>query len=145
MCCYLRVNVHFQGQRVKQEFNSIFYTSYLYFLVVTCEAGDVHVGFQLIKKFTAFYGTQSFITAFTSARHLSLSWASSIQSITPHPTSWKSLLILSSIYAWVSYPQVSSLKPCIRLASLPYALHAPPISLLSILSPEQYWARSTDH
>ena len=40
-------------------------------------------GFQLVKKFPAFYGTRRFITAFTSARHLSLSWASSIQSI-PH-------------------------------------------------------------
>ena len=34
-------------------------------------------GFQLVKKFTAFYGTWRFITTFTSARHLSLSWASS--------------------------------------------------------------------
>jgi len=30
-------------------------------------------GFQLLKKFPAFYGTQRFITAFTTARHLSLS------------------------------------------------------------------------
>jgi len=30
-------------------------------------------GFKLVKKFPAFYGTQKFITAFTSARHLSLS------------------------------------------------------------------------
>jgi hypothetical protein len=51
---------------------------------------------QLVKKFPAFYGTRRFITAFTSTRHLSLSWASSIQSITPHPTSWRSTLILSS-------------------------------------------------
>jgi len=29
--------------------------------------------FQLVKKFSAFYGTRWFITAFTSARHLSLS------------------------------------------------------------------------
>jgi len=29
-------------------------------------------GFQLVKKFPAFYGTQRFITAVTSARHLSL-------------------------------------------------------------------------
>ena len=36
------------------------------------------------------------ITAVTTARHLSLSWASSIQSITPHPTSWRSILILFS-------------------------------------------------
>ena len=50
-------------------------------------------GFQLVKKFAAFYGTRKFITAFASARHLSLSWASSIQSITPHPTSWRSILI----------------------------------------------------
>ena len=28
---------------------------------------------QLVKKFTAFYGTRRFITTFTSARHLSLS------------------------------------------------------------------------
>ena len=39
-------------------------------------------GLQLINKFPAFYGTRRFITAFTSTHHLSLSWASSIQSIT---------------------------------------------------------------
>ena len=30
-------------------------------------------GFQLVKKFPAFYGTGGFITEFTSVRHLSLS------------------------------------------------------------------------
>ena len=53
-------------------------------------------GFQLVKKIPKFYGTRRFITSFTSARHLYLSWASSIQSIPPHPTSWRSILILSS-------------------------------------------------
>ena len=53
-------------------------------------------GLQLVKKFSAFYGTRRFITAFTSARHLSLSWASPIHSIPLHPTSWRSILILSS-------------------------------------------------
>ena len=53
-------------------------------------------GSQLVKKFPAFYGTRSLITAFTSARHLFLSWTSSIQSIPPHPTSWRSILLLSS-------------------------------------------------
>jgi len=53
-------------------------------------------GSQLVKKFPAFYGTRSFITAFKSACHLSLSWASSIQSIPPHPTSRRPILILSS-------------------------------------------------
>ena len=52
--------------------------------------------FQLVKKFPSFYGTRNFITALTSAQHLSLSWASSIQSIYPHPTSWRSVLISSS-------------------------------------------------
>ena len=53
-------------------------------------------GFQLVKKFPAFHGTRRFITALTSFRHLSLSWSSPIQSIYPHPTSWRSILILST-------------------------------------------------
>jgi hypothetical protein len=53
-------------------------------------------GLQLVKKFPAFYDTRSFITAFTISRHLSLSWASRIQSIPPLPTSWRSITILSS-------------------------------------------------
>jgi len=53
-------------------------------------------GLQLVKKFPAFYGTRRFITALTSVRHPSLSWASPIQSIYPHPTSWRSILILST-------------------------------------------------
>ena len=51
---------------------------------------------QLVKKFPAFYGTWRFITALTGVRHLSLSWASPIQSTYPHPTSWISILILST-------------------------------------------------
>ena len=53
-------------------------------------------GLQLVKKFPAFHGTRRFITAFTSVLHLSLSWASTIQSIYPHPTSWRSIPILST-------------------------------------------------
>jgi len=37
---------------------------------------------------------RKFITALTS--HLPLSWARSIQSMPPHPTCWRSILILSS-------------------------------------------------
>ena len=106
-------------------------------------------GLQLIKKFLAFYGNWRFIIACTSARHLSLSWARSIQSIPTHPTSWRSLLILSFHQAWaskvVSFPQVCPPKPCIRLSYPPCTLHDPPISLFLILSPEQYWVRNTDH
>ena len=53
-------------------------------------------GLQLVKKFLAFYGTRRFITALTIVRHLSLSWARPIQSTYPHPTSWRSILILST-------------------------------------------------
>ena len=51
---------------------------------------------QLVKKFPAFYGTWRFITAFTSACHLSISSARSVQSMPPHPTSGRLILILSS-------------------------------------------------
>jgi len=47
---------------------------------------------QQVKKFPTFFGTRMFITAFTSARHESLSQARSIH----HPTSWRTILILSS-------------------------------------------------
>jgi len=53
-------------------------------------------GLQLVKKFPAFHRTRWFITALTTVRHLSLSWASPIQSIYPHPTSYRSILILST-------------------------------------------------
>ena len=53
-------------------------------------------GLQLVKKFPAFHGTRRFITALTSVRQLFLSWANQIQSIYPHPTSWRSILILST-------------------------------------------------
>ena len=45
---------------------------------------------------TEFKGTGLFFTAFTSARRLSLSCARSIQSMPPHPTSWRPFVILLS-------------------------------------------------
>ena len=53
-------------------------------------------GLQLVKKFPTFHGTRRFITALTRVHHLPLSWASPIQSIYPHSTSWRSILILST-------------------------------------------------
>ena len=53
---------------------------------------------QLVKKFPAFYGTRRFLTALTSARHLSLSWASPIQSSYPNPTSWSSIYKLLTFH-----------------------------------------------
>ena len=46
---------------------------------------------QLLKKLPSFHKTRRFSTEFTSARHLSLSRPTSIQSIPPHPTTWLSI------------------------------------------------------
>ena len=72
--------------------------SYLltYLLTPWCRVLEKLTVSQLVKKFPAFHGTRRFITALTSVRHLSLSWASPIQSVYPHPTSWRSILILST-------------------------------------------------
>jgi hypothetical protein len=53
-------------------------------------------GSQLVKIFSAFYGIRKSITALASARYLYLSSVRPIQSMPPHPTSWTSILILSS-------------------------------------------------
>ena len=106
-------------------------------------------GLQLVKKFPAFHGTPRFITALTSARHLSLSWASPIQSIYPHPTSWRSVLILSTHLRLGLpsgfFPSGFPTKTLQTPSPHPYAPHAQPISFFSILSPAQYWVRSTNH
>ena len=70
---------------------------YTYLLTPWCRVLlEKLTGLQLVKEFPAFYGTRRFITALTSFRHPSLSWASPTQSTYPQPTSWKSILILST-------------------------------------------------
>ena len=70
---------------------------YIYLLTSWCRVLlEKLTGLQLVKKFPACHGTRRFITALTSVRHLSLSWVRPIQSIYPHPTSWRSILILST-------------------------------------------------
>ena len=55
-------------------------------------------GSQLINTFPEFYETLRFITAFARARHLSLSWARSIQSMSPHPTAWDPFSLFHCLY-----------------------------------------------
>ena len=70
---------------------------YTYLLTPWCRVLlEKLTGLQLVKKLPAFHGTRRFITALTSVRHLSLSWASPIQSIYTHPTSWRCIPILST-------------------------------------------------
>jgi len=80
----------------KQSDNEVIYL--LTYLLTTCSRVLLEkvTASQLIKKFPTSYGTRKFITAFTSARHHFLSWASSIQSMPPYTTSRKSILRLSS-------------------------------------------------
>jgi len=96
-------------------------------------------GSQLLKKFHAFYGTRRFITAFTKAHHLSLSWARSIQSM-PHHTAWSSILIVSSHLRLGlpcgHFPSGLLTKTLHSSSSSPNILHAPPISFFSISWPE---------
>ena len=67
---------------------------YTYLLTPWCRVLlEKLTGLQLVKKFPAFHGTRRFITTLKSVRHMSLFWASPIQSIYPHPTSWRSILI----------------------------------------------------
>ena len=106
-------------------------------------------GLQLVKKFPAFYGTRRFITALTSVLHLSLSRASPIQSTYPHPTSWRSILILSTHLRLGLpsglFPSGFPTKTLYAHSPHPYAPQAQPISFFSILSPAQCWMKSTDH
>ena len=106
-------------------------------------------GLQLVKKFPVFCGTQRFITALTTARHMSLPWASSIQSTPPNPTPLRSILILS-YHLRLGLPSgffpsgFTTKTQHMPLLSLIRAT-CPPSSFFSILSPEQYVVSSTDH
>jgi len=129
----------------------------LTYLLTPCSTVLLHklTGFQPVKKFPTFYGTWRFITAFTTARHLSLSWASSVHSIIPHTTSWRSILILSShlrlFLEVLSFPQVSQTKPCIHLSCPPIratcTAHLILLDLITrtVLGEEYRSLSSTDH
>ena len=104
---------------------------------------------QLVKKFPAFHVTRRFITAFTSARHLSLPSARSIQSMAPNPIAGRSILIFTS-HLCLGLPSglflsVLPTKPLYTPLFSPKHAHVAHISFFSISSHEQYLVRSKDH
>ena len=81
------------------EFDTYLLTYLITYLLTPCSRILLEklTGSQLVKKSPTFYGTRMFITAFTSARHLFLSWGTTIQSMAPHPASWRSLRIRETV------------------------------------------------
>jgi len=89
------------------------YITYLFTYLLTPWSRDLLeklTGLQPVKKLPTFYGTRRFITSFTSARHMSLTWASSIQSIPPHP-----IFCRSTLYRLLTFhiPNLTSLFRCL--------------------------------
>ena len=113
------------------------------YLLTPCNRGlpEKPTSPQVVRKFPAFYGTRRFITAFTKADHVPLSWATSIQSMPSQATSRRSILILS-FHIWLNHPSgflpsVFPTKSMYTLFLSPYVLHAHEhISVFLIWSPD---------
>jgi hypothetical protein len=73
---------------------------------------------QLVKKFPAL-GTRSFITGLAAARHLSLSWARSIQSTPYTPSFLKTPITIPLFSQVVSVLRFSPAKHCMHISSIP--------------------------
>ena len=103
---------------------------------------------HLAKKFPAFYGMRSFITAITTARRLCLSWARLIQSMSlSRFFQLRFNIIPPSITKsskWFLLPWDFLTIPCMHLSSPPYLLHAPPISFFLIWYLEQCLLRGAN-
>ena len=102
--------------------------------------------FSVSQEIPRFFLTRRFITASKSARHLSISWASSIQSIPPHPSSWASILIF---FSPLCLALSSGLFPSGSLTKSLYTCLFSPIRATCPahlnFSPAQYCVSSTDH
>jgi hypothetical protein len=85
-----------------------------------------------LDSFPAFHGTRRFNNEFTRALHLFLSSARSIQFTSAHPTSPRSILILSTHLCLGlpsgSFPLAFPPETYTRSFSLPFVLHSLPIS-----------------
>ena len=95
---------HQSNAEVKDEWSHTSYlltyllTSFLNYSLTPCSRVRLEklAGSAASQEIPRIFETRRFIIVLTSARHLSLSSANSIQSSQPPPTSWRSILILSS-------------------------------------------------
>ena len=104
---------------------------------------------HLAKNFLAFYGIRRFITAFTSVRHLTLSWTIRIRSSSFHPIPLTSILVLSpnvrlcfpsGLFPW-GYPS----KQRVHVPALQAVPHGRPISSSLIWPPELHFLKIWNH
>jgi hypothetical protein len=102
---------------------------------------------QPLKNFPTFYEKRTFITAFITVRHWSLSCARLIQSI-PHFISFIFILILSSHLRLgalvVSFILTSPSKPCV-LSLSPYSCYIPAHLIPLDLSFQSYLSKRTSN
>jgi hypothetical protein len=101
------------------------------------------------QELQIFYGAPKVHYRVTRVLHRFLSWACSIQSISPHSITLRSILILST-HLLLGLPKVSFLLTFppifyIHSPSPPFMLHALPISFSFTLSFYLYLARSTTY
>jgi hypothetical protein len=88
--------------------------------------GKLTVNFSASQEIPRIYGTRKSLTVPTSASHLSLSWANSIQSPRPHETSWRSILLFSHLRLGLPngfFPSGFRTNTLCTLLSSPYAPH----------------------
>ena len=114
-----------------------------------------------MKKFPTFHGSRMFITAFTSARHLSLSWASSIRSIKSHVPfpllrSYQSISPGPRFSVWTFHSRIcvygeelSAPRPTLKLedtacwlSATAYSIYSQLHSILEAVPPYAAWGRA---
>jgi hypothetical protein len=94
---------------------------------------------QLVKEFSAFYGTRRFITVFTRASLWTLSRTTWIHSKFPHPVSLRFILNYPPIYAYVFQVVCSGFptKYCVHFSSPPCVLHNLQYHPLDLIHPKR--------
>ena len=97
------------------------------------------IGLQVVKKIPKFYGTRKFITTYTSARHLSLSWASSDCTKVSVQIRGKCSCFVTKLVFTVSSQQLAQpsswrTTPC-RLSTTAYSIYLQLPSVLEAVPP----------